>query len=135
MNFKNFIQEFYKQKGILVVFAAIVEKFGGFFLMLIALNLISKSEFGFFTYANMSLAFIIPFVGFGVHQGLVRFGSLSKSQSEKKVLFFITLQKGLKYSLILVLVVVLISPLTTINTKKSLPYLLILGCQIITLAN
>jgi len=133
LNFKNFIQEFHKQKGLLVVSAAIIEKFGGFFLMLIALNLISKSEFGFFTYANMSLAFIIPFVGFGVHQGLVRFGSLSTSQSEKKVLLFITLRKGLKYSFILVLLVILFSPITTMNIKESLPYLLILSLQLISL--
>lgn len=133
MNFKNFIQEFNNQKGGIVVLAALIEKIGGFLIVIIALNFISKSQFGFFTYANITLTFIIPFIGFGVHQGLIRFGALSKSQYNKKLLFNVTLKKGLKYSVFLILAVVLFSPLTTINNKESLPYLLVLSIQLLSL--
>lgn len=133
MNLKSFIAEFRNKKGSAILFAALVEKIGGFLLILIVLNFIPKKEYGLIVYANTSLDFIIPFIGFGIHQGLIRFGSLSKSQINKKNLFLITFKKGLKYSLLLVGGIVLLSPLITYNSKNSLPYLLILSFQLISL--
>lgn len=115
------------------MFSALVEKIGGFLLYIIVLNFIPKKEFGLIAYANTTLDFIIPFIGFGIHQGLIRYGSLSNSQIDKKQLFQITFKKGLIYSLILVLGVILLSPITTYNSEKSLPYLLILSAQLISL--
>lgn len=133
MNLKSFIAEFRNKKGSSILFAALVEKIGGFLLFLIVLNFIPKKEFGLIVYANTTLDFIIPFIGFGIHQGLIRFGSLSKSQINKKKLFLITFKKGWKYSLILAGGVVLLSPLITYNSSDSLPYLLILSFQLVSL--
>lgn len=133
MKLNEFIQEFKAKKGFFMLLSSIIEKIGGLFLFVISTHLISKSEFGFIIYANSSLDFIIPFIGFGIHQGLIRYGSLSKSQSEKKQLYNLALKKGLQYSLFLIILVVVLSPFITINKKNALLYLLILSFQFISL--
>ena len=133
MSFTNFIKEFRAKKGGLIVFSSIVEKIGGLLLYIIATNLIPKNELGFIVYANTSLDFIFPFIGFGVHQGLIRYGSLAKSQLEKNYLFQISLKKGLQFSLLLVALFAILSPFITLNLKPSLTYLLLLSFQLISL--
>lgn len=133
MNFKSFIFNFLKRKGIQVAVSSIVEKVGGFFLVIIATRLFTKNDFGLLTYANTVLVFLIPFIGFGVHQGLLRYGALQKSQLEKKKLFRFTLTKGLKYSVVLAILIVVLAPLITANLKGSRIYLYILSFQFISL--
>ena len=89
--------------------------------------MIPKEEFGLITYANTALVFIIPFIGFGIHQGLIRYGSLSGSQLVKKYLFNVTLKKGLKFSLVLTLFIIALTPIISYNLKESKIYLLILS--------
>ena len=98
MNLSSFFREFVKRKGLLVLVSSVIEKVGGLLIVFIATNLISKGEYGLIIYANTSLMFIMPFLGFGIHQSLIRYGSLSNSQIDKKYLFNIVLRKGLKYS-------------------------------------
>lgn len=133
MNFKNFIYNFFKRKGIEVGLSSVVEKIGGFFLVIIATRLLSKNDYGLLTYANTILVFLIPFIGFGVHQGLLRYGALANSQVEKKKLFIFTLNKGLKYSSILTVLVFVLAPILTSNLKESNIYLYILSFQFISL--
>lgn len=133
MKIETFIQEFISRKGFSVFLSSIIEKIGGLLLVLIATHFISKEEFGFITYANTSLVFIIPFIGFGMHQGLVRFGSLSASQSKKRYLFNIVIRKGFKYSLILTFGVFFLSSFITYNLKESRIYLIILSIQLVSL--
>ena len=133
MNLKEFIANFRARKGVSIFFASIIEKIGGFLLVLIVTHFVSKGEFGFITYANTSLTFIIPFIGFGIHQGLVRYGSLANSQLEKKYLFNITLKKGLLYSFFLMAIIVLLSPLISRNLEASQPYIIILSMQLVSL--
>ena len=133
MNFKSFIYNFLKRKGIEVGLSSVVEKLGGFFLVIIATRLLSKNDYGLLTYANTILVFLIPFIGFGVHQGLLRYGALANSQVEKKKLFIFTLNKGLKYSLILTVLVFVLAPILTSNLKEATIYLYILSFQFISL--
>jgi len=133
LSLAHFIQDFIKRKGISVGFSSAIEKIGGLLMVLIATHFISKDEFGLITYANTTLLFLIPFVGFGIHQGLIRYGSLTGSQIVKKQLFFITLKKGLVFSLILVFAIVLLSPLITYNLKDSRLYLFVLSVQLVSL--
>lgn len=133
MNLTQFIKDFIKRKGISVGFASAIEKIGGLLLVLIATHLIPKEEFGLITYANTALLFLIPFVGFGIHQGLIRYGALTGSQIVKKQLFFITLKKGILFSIILTIAIVVLAPLITYNLKESQLYLLILSVQLVSL--
>ena len=133
MNFKSFIFNFFKRKGIQVGISSIVEKVGGFFLVMIATRLFSNSDFGLLTYANTVLVFLIPFIGFGVHQGLLRYGALQKSQLNKKKLFRFTLTKGCMYSVILIFFIAVLAPVMTTNLKGATIYLYILSFQFISL--
>ncbi len=133
MTTSDFIKNFIQRKGLSVGFSSAFEKFGGLFLVLIATHLIPKDTFGLITYANTSLTFIIPFIGFGIHKGLIRFGTLTGSQIAKKHLFFVVLKKGFLYSIILALIIVLLTPFVTHNLKEARIYLLILSVQLISL--
>ncbi len=113
--------------------AAIIEKIGGLLLYVIVTHFISKNELGFIVYANTSLDFIFPFIGFGVHQGLIRYGSIAKSQIEKNYLFQVALKKGVKHSFYLIALVLLLAPLIAYNLKGSLFYILILSVQLLSL--
>jgi len=128
-----FIKDFIKRKGISVGLSSAIEKIGGLALVLIATHYISKEEFGLITYANTILLFLIPFVGFGIHQGLIRYGSLTGSQILKKQLFFMTLKKGLLFSIILSTTIIILAPFITQNLKGSGFYLFILSLQLISL--
>lgn len=133
MKLKGFLQNFIKRKGATVGVASILEKIGGFLLVLIATRLLTTTSFGLLTYANTTLVFLIPFIGFGLHQALIRYGSISKSQSEKRNLFIFTLKKGIKYSAILTLSVVFLSPFLTLNLQGANIYLIVLSFQFISL--
>jgi O-antigen/teichoic acid export membrane protein len=133
MSFTVFYKNFIARKGIFVGVSSLIEKVGGFCLIFIATKILSKSEFGFITYANTTLVFLIPFVGFGIHQGLIRYGAITDSQKEKKELFLFSFKKGLVYSLFLMLIVVLLVPFIAINLKEASIYIYILSFQLIGL--
>ena len=120
-------------KGLSVIFSAIVEKIAGFLLVLISTHFLTKETYGLVVYANTSLVFLFPFIGFGIHQSLLRFGSLEKSQKAKKELFSYTFKKGVFYSFLFIFLVVVLSPLITSNLKDSKIYLIILSIQLVSL--
>lgn len=97
------------------------------------MRMLPKSEYGYITYAVSILAFLIPFMGAGIHQGLIRYGSLSEGQSRKKQLFQLTLVKGLQISGILVVVLLLLTPFITRNLPEAAFYLSVLSFQLVGL--
>jgi len=129
----DFVLGFFKRRGNIVFIASVVEKVMGLLFVIIATNFLEINEYGAITYANTSLTFVFPFIGFGIHQGLIRYGALSDSQQEKKYLFNISLKKGLRYSFFLWVVIVLASPFVTYNLKSAFVFLLILSIQIFSL--
>lgn len=133
MKIADFIKNFFSRKGKHVFLALFAEKTASMLLVLFATNMLSKEVYGAIAYANSTLTFIIPFVGFGIHQGLVRYGAISKSQQEKKYLFNIALKRGVLFSLLLIALVLLLSPFTTFKLTSSLVYLCILSAQILSL--
>ncbi len=133
MNLKDYIDEFRSRSGISVVLSAVIEKVGGFLLVLISTHFLTKETYGLVIYANTILVFLFPFIGFGIHQSLLRYGSLSKSQEGKKRLFNYTFKKGLLYSFLFILLVVLLSPIITLNVRDSRIFLIILSIQLISL--
>ena len=133
MNIKIFIEGFLSRKGGYVFFASLAEKVAGFVLILIATNLLHKDEFGLITYANSILTFIIPFMGFGIHQALIRYGAISDSHQQKKLYFNTTLKKGLLFSSLLIIVLLIASKWITVNLEEAWLYLLLLSFQLISL--
>lgn len=133
MSIKTFIQGFLERKGSYVFFASLAEKIAGFLLIVIATNFLQKDEFGAITYAISILTFIVPFMGFGIHQGLIRYGALASSHQQKKLFFNMTLKRGLLFSFLMCITLLLVSKFITTNLKSSWMYLMILSFQLISL--
>lgn len=133
MKLKQFIVDFIEKKGIQILLASIFEKIAGFVFVIVATHFLVKEEFGAITYANSLLDFLFPFVGFGIHMSLLRFGALSKSQVSKKQLLLFTLKKGTLFSVLLILIIFVLSEILTHNIQNSRVYLLILSVQLLGL--
>ncbi len=133
MSTLNFIKSFLDRKGGYVVFSSFFIKLITFCISIFIIRFISKNEFGLLVYANTIIAFISPFKGFGIYQGLLRFGSISNSQQQKKFYFNKVLIKGFFFSSIIILALLLLAPLIISNISDSYLYLVFLSFQLITL--
>lgn len=101
--------------------------------MIAIIRILDKGEFGLIAYALTVVSFFAPFVGAGLHQGFLRYGALSQGQLDKKVLFDITLKKGFKYTALMIVLFIIISPLLSIKLSGSILYLLLIGFQLLGL--
>ncbi len=133
MNLITFIKSFLARKGAFVLLSVFLAKLVNFIVTILVVRILSKAEYGIIAYCLTIISFISPFAGAGMFQGLLRFGALSKGQIDKKVLFNITFQKGLRYSALMVVLLIIASPVLAFNLPEALPYLLLIGFQIIGL--
>lgn len=133
MNLKEFIQSFFSRKGGQVLTSFLYNKITNFIVAIAIIRLLTKEEYGFISYAVTIIAFIVPFMGAGIHQGFLRYGSLSDSQINKKKLFQLTLKKGILYSTIIMLTILMLTPFITANMKSSSIFLMIFSFQLIGL--
>jgi len=98
----------------------------------IALQLIEAKELGVILFAYGIVQFIIPIGGFGLHQSLIRYGALLKSEDEKQQLFSYVLKKGIVASIAIILVLVGIGYLIPFQFDKTYGYFSILSLSILT---
>ncbi len=133
MNIKEFVSGFFQRKGHDIFLASLVDKAVRLLLVVWVTRVIPKSEVGLVVYAQTALAFIIPFLGFGIQQGLIRFGALSDSQSEKKALFKISLRKGLVFSALMMGLFIAASPWISSRMPGARIYLVLLSFQFVSL--
>ena len=113
--------------------ASLIGKVVNFLVAIVVIRLLSKSEYGNIAYAFTIISFIVPFMGAGIQQSLLRFGSLCQSQIEKKWFFRFALQRGLLYSLLIMLALLVFIPFMTQNVQGATIYLAILSYQLIGL--
>jgi len=130
----NFIQSFIKRKGHLIFGSQALTKIIGFLLSVFVIRYISKTEFGYITYAKTIMFFILPFIGLGLNQSLLRYGSITGNQFEKKIYFDYSLKWGTVFSLLIVLSIGITAPLIISNIPGALMYLLIISFSTFTLA-
>jgi O-antigen/teichoic acid export membrane protein len=133
MSVVQFIRDFLSRKGLFVLLSTVVAKAVNFLVLILVINLLPQSEYGRIAYGLTIIGFIAPFVGGGIHQGLLRFGALSKGQYEKKILFQDTFKIGFKYSIWIVVGILILSPLLTRQMPGALPILLLLSIQVFAL--
>jgi len=98
----------------------------------IALQLIEAKELGVILFAYGIVQFIIPIGGFGLHQSLIRYGALLKSEDEKQQLFSYVLKKGIVASIAIILVLVGIGYFIPFQFDKTYVYFSILSLSILT---
>jgi O-antigen/teichoic acid export membrane protein len=97
----------------------------------IALQLIPNKELGVVIYALNFILFIIPLGGLGLHQGLIRYGSLLKSNEEKDTLFIYVLKKGTFVSILLIAFIIIVSSLASFRFENTSTYIILLSIIIL----
>ena len=120
---KNFINGFAKRSGGAVFIGTILSRGLSFVGSWVALKLIDHEELGVILFAFSIVQFIIPIGGFGLHQSLIRYGALLKSNDGKEKLFSYVFKNGVMGSLILIALVTIIGrtiPFQYENTYENL---------------
>ena len=129
---KEYINGFINRSGSYVLFSTMAARVLSFLGSWIALQLIEAKELGVILFAYGIVQFIIPIGGFGLHQSLIRYGALLKSEDEKQQLFSYVLKKGIVASIAIILVLVGIGYLIPFQFDKTYGYFSILSLSILT---
>lgn len=129
---KNFINGFVNRSGSAVFIATILSRGLSFVGSWIALKLLDNQELGVILFAFSIVQFIIPIGGFGLHQSLIRYGALLKSNDEKEKLFSYVLKNGILGSLILIALVAIIGRTISFQFENTYQYLCLLSVAILS---
>ncbi|MDJ0644903.1 MAG: polysaccharide biosynthesis C-terminal domain-containing protein [Flavobacteriaceae bacterium] len=127
----SFINNFIQRAGNYVLFATIAARLLSFLASWLALQLIDNKELGVVIFAFNIISFFVPIAGLGLHQSLMRYGALLKTELEKNNLFIYTLKKGIIASLLLVALIIAGSYLIEFSFKETQSYLILLSFLII----
>ncbi len=133
MKFRTFLGSFIKTKGVYVLFSLVFTKVFSFTISFIAIRLLLKDDFGNISYANSIISFIVPFMGMGAFQGLIRYGARLNSDKQKLELFNYSLKRGILLTFFICIVLWFIVPVVSTNMPGSAIYFKILIFQIIGL--
>ncbi len=106
---KDFIKAFFANKGQYVFFSLLIAKICAFSGSVMMIRILPEKEFGILSVVASVFAIFVPFSGFGSFQSLIRFGSLSSTEKEKKDLSDYLFKRGLIYQLLLSIVFFLIA--------------------------
>lgn len=98
---REFLQRFFQNKGQHVFFSLLIAKICAFAGSILIIRILPENEFGTLSIVASLFAIFLPFSGFGSHQSLLRFGSLSDDGAEKKALGNYLFLKGLSYQFLL----------------------------------
>jgi len=126
-------KRFVERKGIYVFSSQILLKIASFVISFLAIRFIPKDIFGSFVYANSIITLLIPLIGLGAHQSLLRFGALLKSPRLKYRLFIYSLFRGVFASIFLTCLVLCFSDFLTINMPSSKLFLQLLSFSLISI--
>ena len=129
---KNFIGGFISRSGNAIFISTILSRILSFVGSVVVLRLLDNKELGVILFAFSIIQFIIPIAGFGLHQSLLRYGALLKSNKEKEKLFSYVLKNGVIGSLILIIIVILVGWFIPFQFKKTFYYLSLLSSAILT---
>ncbi|MEJ6796944.1 MAG: oligosaccharide flippase family protein [Flavobacteriales bacterium] len=132
MNIKEFISAFLKRSGAKMFNAMVLAKVIGFLVSIAMARILTQESYGDFTYAFTAVSFLVPFMGFGAYQSLVYFGARLKTEEEKRQLFKYAFSRGIILSAVLSALLLLFSPLITINRPNSQFLLVVLSLHVLT---
>ena len=128
----NYIKGFLNRSGSYILIATLISRLLSFIGAWIALKMIDQKELGVILFAFGIVQFLIPMGGFGLNQGLIRFGALLKTPEEKKQLLSYVLKKGVIGSFLLILLIILTGYFVSFQFKNTYYYLVILSFAILT---
>lgn len=129
---KEYINGFINRSGNYILLSTLFSRGLSFLGSWIALQLIDDKELGVILFAFSIVQFVIPFGGFGLHQSLIRYGALLKSDKEKQQLFVYVLKKGIVASVIIILFLIVIGFFIPFQFENTYSYFSILTLTIFT---
>lgn len=127
---KTYLQNFIARAGSHILASTIIARGLSFIASWIALQLIPNKELGMVLFAYNIILFLIPFGGFGLHQSLLRFGALLKTQKEKNSLFRYVFFKGIGATCILIVLLACITSCINFQFEHTGTYVLFLSLSL-----
>ena len=127
----QYIKNFLNRSGSYVFLATILGRVLSFIASWIALKFIENDALGVVLFAYNVILFVIPISGFGLHQSLIRYGSLAKSSEDKDSILAYVFKKGIVACLALITIVISISLFINFKFENTLFYIVLLSFTII----
>ncbi|MGZ5209793.1 MAG: oligosaccharide flippase family protein [Kaistella sp.] len=106
---KEFLLQFFRNKGQHVFLSLLIAKISAFLGSLFIIRILPESEFGTISIVASVFAVFVPFSGFGSQQSLLRFGSLGDDLTTKKALSRYLFIKGFGFQVLLSVLFLVIS--------------------------
>lgn len=99
-----------KSKGFFhIFFSTIINKILGFANGFILVRILTKSEFGMYSYVNNIVLITMIFNGMGITNGVMQFGSETTEENKKNGLFNYALRYGFKSNIIILILMIIIA--------------------------
>ena len=98
---KDFLRSFFDNHGHYVFLSFLIAKICGFAGTLLVIRLLPENEFGVLSIVISVLTIFLPFTGFGSGQALMRFGSISSDENEKRKISSYFFFKGILFEILL----------------------------------
>ncbi|WP_088323536.1 polysaccharide biosynthesis C-terminal domain-containing protein [Polaribacter tangerinus] len=111
--------------------ATLFSRFFSFLAAWFALKLIPNKELGIVLFAYNIILFILPVSGLGLHQSLIRYGALLKTNKEKNSLFLYVFKKGLGVSFLLITTIFITTCIIHFQFLETKKYVILLSFIII----
>ena len=105
----DFISGFVKRGGFSVFFSTALVKICAALLSIIVVQLLPKDDYGVLSYVLSIYAIAIVVAGLGGNYSLLRFGSIVGSFLKKKQYYYYTQKVGIKYTSIVVAIIIVYS--------------------------
>lgn len=122
---RSFARDFLSRGGHHVLSSSLGAKVFGFVAQVAIVRMVTPEEYGRYTYVVTLLFVASPFIGGGLGYAMLRFGALASSRAERRALFDYSESRGMRYTLVVIAVVLLLSPLLTWGTPSTLGLLLL----------
>ncbi|WP_155268167.1 oligosaccharide flippase family protein, partial [Bacteroides fragilis] len=116
-----FISGFIKRGGFSVFFSTALVKISAALLSIIVVQLLTKEDYGILSYVLSIYAIAIVIAGFGGNYSLLRFGSIVNSFLKKKQYYYYTQRIGIKYTSVVVAIIVVYSCFLPEGMKNAQP--------------
>lgn len=129
---RKFIIGFLKRDGLSVLLSTFLTKVSGVLLAVIIVRLLPVKEYGNVAFAISIVGIFSVFGGVGSNWSLLRFGPGLQSISAKFQMFKYSIAKGGKYTIPIILFLILASFFLPPNLKDSKYYLILLSFSILT---
>lgn len=95
--------------------------------------MIPNKELGVVLFAYSIIAFLVPFGGLGLHQSLVRYGALLKTDEDKNNLFIYVLKKGTIVTFFIISLIIIFGYVFPFKFENTRNYLTLLSFVLIPL--